>query len=95
VAAATDCDLIDLHARWSAIARGLPRRNMRQRWHGLLGELRGDGDADIERLARERGYLLTFDGVHFSARGAALAADTMRDWLVPATIRSEAMPDQR
>jgi lysophospholipase L1-like esterase len=95
VAAATDCDLIDLYARWSAVARGLPRRNMRQRWHGLLGELRGDGDADIERLARERGYLLTFDGVHFSARGAALAADTMRDWLVPATIRSEAMPDQR
>ncbi len=95
VAAATDCDLIDLHARWSAVAKGLPRRSAQQRWCGLLGELRGDGDADIERLARERGYLLTFDGVHFSARGAALAADVMRDWLITATMRSAAMPDQR
>lgn len=82
VAHETGCDLIDLHARWSAVARALPRRSLTQRWRGLMGELRGDGSADIETLARERGYVLTFDGVHFSARGAMLAAEVMRDWLV-------------
>jgi hypothetical protein len=81
VAHETGCDLIDLHARWSAVARALPRRSLAARWRGLMGELRGDGGADIETLARVRGYILTFDGVHFSARGAALAAEVMRDWL--------------
>jgi lysophospholipase L1-like esterase len=93
VAAATDCDLIDLHARWGAVARALPRRSLTQRWHGLMGKLRGDGSADIETLARERGYILTFDGVHFSARGASLAARVMRDWLLsiiaPAISRAD------
>jgi lysophospholipase L1-like esterase len=93
VAAATDCDLIDLHARWSAVARALPRRSLTQRWRGLMGKLHGDGSADIETLARERGYILTFDGVHFSARGASLAARVMRDWLLsiiaPAISRAD------
>jgi lysophospholipase L1-like esterase len=88
VAAETDCDLIDLHARWSAVTRALPRRSLTQRWRGLMGKLRGDGGADIEALARERGYMLTFDGVHFSARGAMLAAEVMRDWLATTVPRS-------
>jgi lysophospholipase L1-like esterase len=92
VAHETGCDLIDLHARWSAVARALPRRSLAARWRGLIGELRGDGDADIETLARERGYILTFDGVHFSSRGAALAAEVMRDWL--ATIVTRSVPRQ-
>jgi lysophospholipase L1-like esterase len=82
VATTTSCDLIDLHMRWSAVAQNLPRRSLAARWRGLMGELRGDGAADIETLARERGYVLTFDSVHFSARGAALAAEVMRDWLI-------------
>jgi lysophospholipase L1-like esterase len=94
VAVEMDCDLIDLHAHWIAAAPDLPRRTPRQRWRALLGALRGDGDADIETLARERGYILTFDGVHFSARGATLAAKVMRDWLA-ATLRAEEPPDQR
>jgi len=81
VAHETGCDLIDLHARWTAAARALPRRTLHQRWRVVMGELRGDGGADIETLARVRGYILTFDGVHFSARGAALAAEVIRDWL--------------
>jgi lysophospholipase L1-like esterase len=88
-----DCDLIDLHARWSAVARALPRRTLRQRWRGLIGALRGDGGADIETLARERGYILTFDGVHFSARGAALAAEVMRDWLMTVAMRTDPASD--
>jgi lysophospholipase L1-like esterase len=95
IAVEMDCDLIDLHARWSEVARGLPHRTLRQRWRALLGALRGDGDADIETLARERGYILTFDGVHFSARGAALAAKVMRDWLAAVMLRAETPPDQR
>ena len=95
VAGEMDCDLIDLHARWSTVARDLPRRTLRQRWRALLGALRGDGDADIETLARERGYILTFDGVHFSARGATLAAKVMRDWLAAAILHVETPPDQR
>jgi lysophospholipase L1-like esterase len=95
IAVEMDCDLIDLHARWSAAARVLPRRTLRQRWRALLGALRGDGDADIEALARERGYILTFDGVHFSACGAMLAANVMRDWLAASMPRAEAPPDQR
>jgi len=90
-----DCDLIDLHARWSAVARDLPRRTLRQRWRTLLGALRGDGSADSETLARERGYILTFDGVHFSARGAALAAEVMRDWLVTIVKRAQPAIDER
>ena len=90
-----DCDLIDLHARWSAVARDLPHRTLRQRWRAFLGALRGDGDPDIETLARERGYILTFDGVHFSARGAALVAKVMRDWLAAGVLRAETPPDQR
>jgi lysophospholipase L1-like esterase len=89
VADEADCNLIDLHARWSAVARAYPRRSLAARWRGLMGELRGDGDADIETLARERGYILTFDGVHFSARGAALAAEVMRDWLATIVPRSD------
>jgi lysophospholipase L1-like esterase len=89
VAVEMDCDLIDLHARWSVVARDVPRRSLRQRWQALLGALRGDGASDIETLARERGYVLTFDGVHFSARGAALAAEVMRDWLTTVTTRSD------
>jgi lysophospholipase L1-like esterase len=84
VAAETDCDLIDLHTRWSAAARALPRRSLTQRWRGLMGKLRGDGGVDIETLARDRGYILTFDGVHFTKRGATLAAEVMRDWLMSA-----------
>jgi len=90
VAVEVDCDLIDLNARWSAVARDVPRQTLRQRWRVLLGALRGDGASDIETLARERGYILTFDGVHFSARGAALAAEVMRDWL--ATVVMSAGP---
>jgi hypothetical protein len=82
VAAQVGCDLIDLHARWSTVARGLPRQTAPQRWRALNGVLRGDGDADSESLARERGYILTLDGAHFSARGAALTAEVMRDWLL-------------
>jgi lysophospholipase L1-like esterase len=93
VAAEMDCDLIDLYARWSAVARDVPRRTLRQRWRALRGALRGDGAADIETLARERGYILTFDGVHFSARGAALAADVMRDWLATVPMRSDPASD--
>jgi lysophospholipase L1-like esterase len=89
VADETDCDLIDLHARWSAVARALPRRSVRQRWRAVMGELRGDGGADIEAQARERGYILTCDGVHFSARGAALAAGVMRDWLATIVTRPD------
>jgi lysophospholipase L1-like esterase len=95
VASGTGCDLIDLHARWSEAARTVPRRTLRQRWRGLMGELRGDGDADIETLARERGYILTFDGIHFSTQGATLAAEVMRDWLVAAMATTEPLPDQR
>jgi lysophospholipase L1-like esterase len=81
VAAQMDCELIELHARWSAVARSLPRRTVVQRLRSLVGEVRGDGSADIEMMARERGYILTFDAIHFTARGAALAAGVMRDWL--------------
>jgi lysophospholipase L1-like esterase len=93
VAVEMDCDLIDLHARWSAVAREVPRRTLRQRWRALLGALRGDGASDIETLAHERGYILTFDGVHFSARGAALAAEVMRDWLASVAMRSDPASD--
>jgi lysophospholipase L1-like esterase len=93
VAVEMDCDLIDLHARWSVAAQDLPRRALRQRWRALLGALRGDGAADIETLARERGYILTFDGVHFSARGAALAAEVMRDWLMTVAMRTDPASD--
>jgi lysophospholipase L1-like esterase len=89
VAVDMDCDLIDLHARWSAVVRDVSRRTLRQRWWAVLGALRGDGGADIETLARERGYILTFDGVHFSARGALLVAEVMRDWLATVAMRAD------
>jgi lysophospholipase L1-like esterase len=81
VAAQMDCGLIDLYARWSALARSLPRRTVVQRLRSLAGEVWGDGGADIETMARDRGYALTFDAIHFSAKGATLAADVMRNWL--------------
>jgi lysophospholipase L1-like esterase len=95
VAAEMDGDLIDLHARWSAVARALPRRSLAARWRAAAGALRGDGAADSERLARERGYILTFDGAHFSARGATLVAEVMRDWLATVVLRAQASPEQR
>jgi lysophospholipase L1-like esterase len=94
VAAEMDCNLIDLHRRWSAAALGLPRQTPAQRWRAALGALWGDGDANIVVLARERGYALTFDGVHFSTQGATLAAEVMRDWLATVAQRTET-PDQR
>jgi lysophospholipase L1-like esterase len=93
VAAEMDCDLIDLHRRWIAVVRVLPPQTPAQRWRATLGALWGDGETDVETLARERGYILTFDGVHFSTQGATLAAEVMRDWLATATVCAETPPD--
>jgi lysophospholipase L1-like esterase len=94
VSATMGCDLIDLHRKWSAVALGLSRQTPAQRRRATLGALWGDGETDIETLARERGYALTFDGVHFSTQGATLAAETFYTWLL-SVMNAADTPDHR
>jgi lysophospholipase L1-like esterase len=88
VASDLGCELIDLHATWSAAACALPPRSLVARWRTALGVLRGDGGVDIDILARQRGYVLTFDGIHFSTQGAMLVAQVMYDWLLTVSTRA-------
>lgn len=79
VASERDCALIDVHAAFECALAGRPRRTPRQ-WLAAIKPL-GPEDDDIETIARERGYLLTFDGTHLTSRGADLVAGALYDWL--------------
>lgn len=79
VASERDCPLIDVHAAFARELATRPPRTLAQRFAGA--RVRWPDDGDIEAKARERGYVLTFDGAHLTARGAALVADVMYDWL--------------
>jgi lysophospholipase L1-like esterase len=77
VAGERGCALIDLHAIFAAELAKLPPRPLVRRLSAPF--LHGDDD---EALAAARGYLLTYDGVHFARRGASLVADAIYEWLV-------------
>jgi lysophospholipase L1-like esterase len=76
VASERGCQLIDLHSVFAAELAQLPPRP-------LLRKVRAPfvDDQDRELLAAARGYQLTYDGIHFTRRGAALVADAMCAWL--------------
>lgn len=76
VAGERGCQLIDLHAVFAAELAKLPPRPLIRRLKTPF--IQGE---DFEALAAERGYVLTYDGIHFTRRGAALVADTMYGWL--------------
>jgi len=76
VASERGCPLIDLHAIFAAELAKLPRRRLMLRLMSPL--IHGE---DTEALASARGYQLTYDGLHFTRRGAALVADALYVWL--------------
>lgn len=80
VAAERDCPLIDVHAAFARELATLPPRTLAQRL--AAARRRWPDTGDVEAKARERGYALTFDGTHLTARGAALVASVMYDWLL-------------
>jgi lysophospholipase L1-like esterase len=81
VAAERGCDLIDVRAAFVGAIAELPPRPLLAPLGALWVRKRPDDPYDYERLARLRGLRLTYDGTHFTQRGAALVADLMYAWL--------------
>lgn len=80
VASERGCSLIDIHAAVAHELAALPERSLLKRFAAVRAHwLR---DADIETQARARGYALTYDGCHLTARGAALVASVFEAWLL-------------
>ena len=80
VAAERDCALIDLHRRFAAeLAAARPRRGPLARVFGMRVWFMPR--TAYEARARARGYRFTYDGIHFTDRGARLVAEQMEDWL--------------
>lgn len=79
VASERGCQLIDVHAAFAReLAELTPLRPASRltRWR-----MRHRPTSSYEILAAARGQRFVYDDVHFSARGAALVADVMLDWL--------------
>ncbi|HEX6123444.1 MAG TPA: GDSL-type esterase/lipase family protein [Ktedonobacterales bacterium] len=74
------CALIEVHAAFARALAALPPRPLATR---LLGPLRARAlpSGDFEAIARARGLTYTYDGVHLTAAGAALVAETLYAWL--------------
>jgi lysophospholipase L1-like esterase len=75
-----DCELIDLHRRFAAeLAATRPRRGPLRAALGVRARFMPR--SAYEARARARGYRFTYDGIHFTDRGAWLVAEQMYDWL--------------
>lgn len=73
------CPVIDVRG---AITHALATMTPRSPLAPLLSlRTRLHRNADIETLARLRGYRFTYDGIHLTTAGAAIVADTIYDWL--------------
>jgi lysophospholipase L1-like esterase len=70
------CALIDTHAAFAEALATLPPRALATR---LLGPLRARAcpSEDFKAIARARGFSYTYDGVHLTAAGATLVAETL------------------
>jgi lysophospholipase L1-like esterase len=77
VAAERECALIDLHRRFAAELAATPGRRIRM--FGIRAWFMPR--TAYEARARVRGYRFTYDGIHFTDRGARLVAEQMYDWL--------------
>lgn len=83
VASERGCPLIDIHAAIARELATLPERSLSVRVAAVRAHwLR---EAGIEAQARARGYALTYDGYHFTARGAAFVASVFEEWLLGVT----------
>ena len=83
VASERGCALIDVHAAFARELAELPAlrpASRLTRWR-----IRHRPTSSYEILAAARGHRFVYDDVHFNARGAALVADVMLDWLRSAT----------
>jgi lysophospholipase L1-like esterase len=79
VAAERGCALIDVHAAFARELAELPALRPASplaRWR-----MRRRPTNSYEMLAAARGQRFVYDDVHFNARGAALVAEVMLDWL--------------
>lgn len=79
VASERGCALIDVHAAFARELAELPPlrpASRLARWR-----IRRRPTSTYEILAAARGQRFVYDDVHFSARGAALVADVMFEWL--------------
>ena len=79
VASERGCGLIDVHAVFARELAELPALRPASpltRWR-----IRHRPTSSYEILAAARGHRFVYDDVHFNARGAALVADVMLDWL--------------
>lgn len=83
VAAERKCHLIDVHAAFEQEVAALPKRPISV-WPVDFWRRRRPGRrwADIETLARLRGYTLVYDGRHLTRRGAVVMAGPIFDWLL-------------
>lgn len=92
VASERGCSLVDVRVAFERELGGLPERSLATRFRALA--LRRPQEMDSEILARRRAYALTYDGVHFNGRGAALVAGVFEEWLL-ATIPLASCPAPR
>lgn len=83
VASESGADLLDLRAAFARTLEGLPPAPATG-IAGIANELRAWAARaqGIEAQARARGLRMTYDGVHLTPRGAALAADVIWPWLL-------------
>lgn len=80
VAAERACPLIDIRAAFEEQLAGLPPRTLPVLIRSCF--VRSPRGVDIEELARRRGFAFTYDGVHYTARGATLVASIFADWML-------------
>ena len=80
---AADCatDLLDLRAAFTRELKGLPPAPATG-LRGIANERRAVRAQGIEAQAQARGLRLTYDSLHFTARGAQLMANVIWPWVV-------------
>ena len=86
VASERGCPLLDIRVAIERELAALPERSLPERIRSRL--TRGLRGVDIEELARRRSFAITYDGVHYNARGAALVAGVFERWLLEVVTSS-------
>ena len=75
-------DFIDINAAFHREIRGFrPRNDYIPRLSDIYDDLENFRTTSADKLSRERGLKVTYDGGHLNTRGAEIIANLMFDYL--------------